>query len=30
MKTGKISQIALAVKDLDASVTFYQDILGMP
>ncbi len=30
MKTGRISQIALAVKDLDASVTFYQDILGMP
>ena len=30
MKAGRISQIALAVKDLDASVTFYQEILELP
>jgi predicted enzyme related to lactoylglutathione lyase len=30
MKAGHISQIALAVKDLEASIVFYRDTLGFP
>lgn len=30
MKIGKISQIAMAVKDIEASTNFFENVLGYP